>query len=204
MRLGAIFGVACVLACVRPALAAPSACTAAGVFAAGDVSALYYWDLHDRAGEISGYLHYIAWNGDVDLVPSIRQVGALNGSRHGMEILLAVVDPLRPDIVRKVHAKLRCWKPAAPSSADSVLVFPIGPRKYDDGLPFVHISRAELAIVLRALTHGFGPNQAASVKVVRREIARLAKSRANERVMQERLRGGASAMLQRMAATTPQ
>jgi|GEM_PF-5885520 len=203
MRL-AFVGIACVLACVRPAAAAPPACTAAGVFVAGDVSALYFWDLYDRAGEIRGYLNYIAWNSDLDLVPSIRQVGALSGSRHGKTVLLAVVDPTRSDVVRKVHATLRCWKSAAPNSSGSALVFPIGPRAYFDGQPFVHISRSELAIVLRALALGFGPYQAASVKAVRREIARVATSRANERAIQERLRGGASAMLRRMASVTPQ
>ena len=204
MRLAACVGIACILTCVRPAHAAPPACTADGIYIAGDVSALYYWDLHDRGGEISGDLQYVAWNGETDLAPTIHQTGALAGSRHGTEILLAVVDPTRRDVVQKVHAELRCWRPTTRNSSDSDLVFPTGPRAYSDALHFVRISRSELQTVLRALTHGFGSNQAASVKAVRREIARLATARANERAMRERLRGGASAMLRRMASVTPQ
>ena len=93
---------------MHPAVAAAGPCTATGAFMAGGPTMLFFWDLHDRAGEISGSLRFFAWNAAVDVKPSVRQTAAVSGSRQGNSITLEVADPLGTAVVRKVRATLTC------------------------------------------------------------------------------------------------
>ncbi len=192
-----------VLSCTSVAAAKP--CTASGVFSAGNVFSFYFWDLHDRAGEISGAFRYYAWNLDVDVgAPSVRQSAAVSGSRKGNDLVLAVADPLGRGILRKVHATLKCFPPERGDLTSAALAFPVRPREYRERQVYTRAAGpSPIPMMLRGMTKQM--QSFASLQKPMRERARHDPAlRARIDAAQVKLLHGASYALDEMAAVTPQ
>jgi hypothetical protein len=204
MRCIALLAAGFVLSCTGIAGARP--CTASGVFGAGNFSSFWFWDLHDRAGEISGVLRYYAWNVYVDVgPPSVRQFAAVSGSRKGGDIVLAVADPLGSGIVRKVHASLHCFPPTPHDSSDGALDFPLRPREYRDRQLFVRwTGHSLIPMILKGMAKSTRAMYSLSQGPVRDRARHDPALRARIAAKQAELRRGAFLQLDEMAAVTPQ
>ena len=107
LALGVIAGL---FAVARPAAAAP-ACTANGIFTAGNAAQAWIWKLSDRGGTIAGTVFYVAGAGGAQ--------ARVAGKRTGSTLRLTIADAGRH--AHKALAGVTCSRPTPQIPIDEIL-----------------------------------------------------------------------------------